>query len=474
MTAYGAAVTLSQNATHKIDILFMVDNSPSMTAMQAQLQTQFAQFLQPFVDLAGVGFYADLHIGVVTSDYGAGDTAGGGCQPSPGGQKGLLQTTAAAGQTNVGCAAPVGSPYISYQFGAAGDQSNLPGTTSAAQLASTFTCMASVGASGCGFEHQLESVYAALHNQVENAGFLRADADLAVVFFTNEDDGSAPPNVLFYESAADVNQFGAYDTYRQTRFGVACVQGGMLALSPEAASGAPLLGCEAAPDTLALILPGEYDVARYIDQFTKPPASGGLKNDPSTITLVAIDAPETPFETVTVETGTGLGVQPNPSYVLCSSVGPSCVVRVNHSCQNNVQQAFFGDPSVRLNSVVRASAFGQVFSICGEDVNAAPDYSHALSATGNLLRSRLLADCMPTKLANPTAPECNVVASSPNGTGGSTQTPLPRCDQGAAPCWTAVSEPTCAGVSPDGVAIELTPGAGFAAGTTVSAQCKTP
>ncbi len=470
MGGYGPAVPLSTTQTNKVDILFMVDNSPSMTAMQTQLQTQFAQFLQPFVDLAGLGIYPDLHIGVVTSDYGAGDTAGGGCQASPGGQNGLLQATAAAGTPNFGCESPVGSPYISYQFGVGGDTSNLPVATTPAQLATTFGCMASVGASGCGFEHQLESVFQALHNTNENAGFLRDDALLAVVFFTNEDDGSAPPTAKFYEPAADVSVVGAYDTYRQTRFGVACVQGGMLALSPEAASTAPLMGCQAAPDTLG----GEYDLQRYIATFANPPAQGGIKSDPANVALVAIDAPETPFQTVTIEAGTGLGVAPNPAYVPCSPIGTGCLVRVDHSCQNNVAPAFFGDPAVRLNTVVRTAQYNAVSSICGTDVNQTPDYSQALSMAGALLRSRLSGNCIPTKLANPMEPDCEVIAYVPApGGGGPIETTLPRCDQSAGdPCWSPVAAPYCAGVSPDDVAIELALGAGFALGTTFTASCR--
>src|SRR5271154_7085378 len=89
-------VRVPQNEQNQIDVLFMVDNSPSMDAMQTELKARFSDFFQVFQDLATAGTYADLHIGVVTSDYGAGDTAGGGCQASPGGQNGILQAKGAA------------------------------------------------------------------------------------------------------------------------------------------------------------------------------------------------------------------------------------------------------------------------------------------------------------------------------------------------------------------------------------------
>ena len=70
-----------QNLKNKVDILFMVDNSNSMDAMQEELKTRFPQFFKPFQDLADKGTYADLNIGVVTSDYGAGSTGAPGCSP---------------------------------------------------------------------------------------------------------------------------------------------------------------------------------------------------------------------------------------------------------------------------------------------------------------------------------------------------------------------------------------------------------
>ncbi len=250
-------------ASNKVDILFMVDNSLSMDAMQAELRQRFGTFLSVFDDLAARGIYADMHIGVVTSDYGAGDKAqAGGCDASPGGQRGLLQ---AVGKAATGCSGPTGVPFIEYAYGASGPTHNLPTGQS---LAQTFTCMASVGSRGCGFEHQLESVYAALHNQFENAGFLRDDAILAVVFFTNEDDGSAPPTSDFYNvDPAKVAMYGATDTYRQTRFGVGC--GMPFMMSPDSASGGPLMDCIGAANPM--VMPTlEYDVQRYVDFFTLP------------------------------------------------------------------------------------------------------------------------------------------------------------------------------------------------------------
>ena len=45
-------IRVPQNAQNKVDILFMVDNSQSMDAMQTELRARFGDFLSVFDDLA--------------------------------------------------------------------------------------------------------------------------------------------------------------------------------------------------------------------------------------------------------------------------------------------------------------------------------------------------------------------------------------------------------------------------------------
>jgi hypothetical protein len=420
----------------KVDLLFMIDNSPSMEAMQAELRRHFGDLV---ARVSGIGSDAsiDLHVAVVTSDYGAGPISGGGCQASPGGQLGHLQALGA--DADPGCQPPTGAPFIRYVVDKNGTvTSNLPAGQDFVQ---TFTCMASVGSRGCGFEHQLESVYAALQGDAVSTGFLRDDAPLTIVFLTNEDDGSAPPTAEIYSPAADEATFGAYDTYRQTRFGVAC--GSPPSLSPYGPTLGPLAGCDAAPAIKPDDIGKEYDVSRYIQRFTLPRGLGGIKGNPMDVALIGIEPPSSPFEVILAQNGTGLGLPANPSYVPCGPIADaSCRVRLQHACQNKAVPAFFGDPPVRLESVIRAAAVHELVSICGVDENMTPDFTGVMQGVGTVMLSQLAGGCfyLPPVLADG-EPSCTVTV----GDGAAAQQVL-SCASGASRCWKLVSDGRCPGL----------------------------
>jgi hypothetical protein len=482
-------VRVPQNAQNKVDVLFMVDNSPSMDAMQSELKAHFGDFFDVFQNLAKDGTYADLHIGVVTSDYGAGDTAHLDCDASPGGQRGHLQPIGA--HADAGCLPPMNAPFIEYAFDPKGGMatSNLP---AGQDLVKTFTCMASVGSQGCGFEHQLESVYAALKNTNENKGFLRSGALLTVVFVTNEDDGSAAPNAKLYEYGDNLAQYGAYDTYRQTRFAVDC-GGGAIPYDHNGA-GLPMsfTACNAAPNPMVDVGLA-YDISpRYTTLFSEPAARGGIKPLATDVILFGIDGPETPFATILADSGTGDGKPGTESYVTC---GPmlgaatphgTCVMRVQHSCQNKVQPAFFADPAVRLNAVINSAKHHQVTSICGQDPDhAAPDFKEALQSLAALITWQIGPGCIPALLPDPKAPNCTVQDVTTNPDGSQTIHVVPRCDQagsGVFPCWKIEAKDQCAKAplgstqppSPQGLGMTIDRnGQPAPDGTDASVECET-
>lgn len=438
-----------QNPKDQIDVLFLVDNSPSMKPMSAALSARFREFLQVFRDTAARdGRYANLHIGVVTSDLGAPRTGVPACDDSDGGR---LVTRGHAAPA--GCKGPVGRPFIEFDFDpSAVGRSNLPDGQS---LEDTFTCMASVGGEGCGYEHQLEAVYRALREVPENAGFLRDEARLAVVFVTNEDDCSAPPTTDLFDRSK--TGYGDAGSFRCTRWGIQCA-----GLAPPDESGGLLASCVPAPNPNGLGPGLLYDVKRYIDLFTQP-APVGIKAAPEDVVLFAIVADDSKVETLRTADPSVEG-----RYAGCPA-GSTCTAVLQRSCVKNSDRSFFGDPAVRLSTVVRAARVNQIESIC------ANDYKDALAALGRLVQEPAPM-CLTRRLADPAAPDC-VVQDETRIDGQPTRIALlPRCDQAgsARPCWRVEATSQCDGKSPQGVAIVIDRGGQAAPPrTTTRISCAT-
>ncbi|MCU1279245.1 MAG: hypothetical protein JWM53_2791 [bacterium] len=349
----------------KVDILFMVDNSPSMSPKQALLQQGFPAFAQALQN-AGAVHPASYHIGVVTSDLGAGPFTLNQGQCHPGGDGAKLRSAPAAGATGVppACANLMlggGARYIDY------DQKQ--GTTNiqgGLDVGTAFACISSVGESGCGFESQLESAYQALHGAIaENVGFLRIDALLVVIFVTDEDDCSAPPtSSLFDPSTAGIQMYGVEHSFRCTQYGIAC---GNPATAVQPIAQGPLAGCRplTTAEGGALI-----DAQKYVDYYRLPAAMGGVKVDPTDVILGAIAAPATPFSTAIT--------MPCADQVNTAS----CAI-LSHSCTQAGSTTIFGDPAVRLATVVGAAATSQQSSACDAD------YTSALQAMADKIVARL-------------------------------------------------------------------------------------
>ncbi|MSP58756.1 MAG: hypothetical protein EXR72_00155 [Myxococcales bacterium] len=313
-------------------------------------------------------------------------------------------------------------------------------------LVQTFTCMASVGDSGCGFEHPLESVYAALHNNLpENAGFLRESALLTVVFVTNEDDCSGPPDSYLYDKSR-VAQYGFLSSYRCNRFGQVCGKPAMP--PPYGDSGGPLSGCAAAPNPGGAG-PGKlYDISRYINFFTRPFTQGGVKLNPSDVLLVGLDAPAEPVRVILSN--------PGSSAKECGQVNdassPPCVPVVQPSCQNNAQPEFFGDPAVRINAVINAAANHRISSICDQD------FTPALDGLAQLIVSNLGTGCIPAALPDPNNPVCTVEDVTHSADGHTIVLEIVRCTAPNSskyyPCWRVEKSDQCAG-SPQGLGLTI-------------------
>src|SRR4029078_9630115 len=93
-----------------------------------------------------------------------------------------------------------------------------------------------------GFEQQLSSVRHALDPNLApagNAGFLRADAFLAVILVTNEDDCSVPANSMLFDPASRLVSaaLGPLSPYRCNEYGHVCRIDGTLKHPPRTAAG---------------------------------------------------------------------------------------------------------------------------------------------------------------------------------------------------------------------------------------------
>ena len=174
---------LTQKINNDLDILFMIDDSSSMTAMQQKLLAQLPTFMNV---LEGLPVAPNLHVAVVSSDMGAkSDATLDSCTPL--GDQGKFFS-----QPEGTCLATTLTPGDTFI-------SDVDGVSNFTDpIASVFQCIGLLGATGCGFEHQLASIDRALGADglgpppSTNAGFLRPDAYLGIVMLTNEDDCSAP------------------------------------------------------------------------------------------------------------------------------------------------------------------------------------------------------------------------------------------------------------------------------------------
>jgi hypothetical protein len=260
---------------------------------------------------------------------------------------------------------------------------------------------------------------------------------------------------------------GAYDIYRQTEFGIECGDPPMP--PPYGDSHGPLADCTGGSSAPGL----EYDLARYINFFTAPAAEGGVKSDPLSVSLFAIDAPISPFETILAAVGSGNGQAPSPAYVECSALSSSCDVRLQHSCQNTAAPAFFGDPAVRLEEVVGSTVTHLTESICGDDPTQSPDYSVALRAIATTLADNIGPACITENIPDPMQAECVVLEETPQPDGTTMQTAIPACSAtGTAPCWKVAASAACLQRSPQGLALEVElPSSDTSSHSYISASC---
>lgn len=402
------------NVNRQVDILFLIDDSPSMGDKQINLAANFPNFIKVLKTIPGG--LPDVHIAVVTSDLGSkgadgviapgiGSIGAGGC--SGAGKAGEMQLFGAQ---------VTGGKYISDVIDP--DPLKPPGTrirnytfVNDDSLSTTFSQMAKAGAGGCGFEQHLEAMKQALRQDPPNpvnAGFLRPEAYLAVVFIADEDDCSMSDTktMLGPESTA----LGAPQSFRCTRFGVVCDTNGS---TPTAMNQiGPKDRCHPSDSEQYLT-----KVSGYVD-FLK-----SLKSDPKKVIVAGVMGASSPVVTE-------LRLPPK---------GASQIPALAHSCTyiGGDGKPEVADPPIRIKFFLDQFPNRSTFApICQQDL------SGGLQQIGDLLKTVIGDPCIEGKLADvdPKTPgpqyDCSVSQVTPM----QPELLMPKCtpeDASATnqPCW---------------------------------------
>lgn len=343
--------------TPDLDLLLVIDNSSGMSELQSVFFASIARLTDAlFASPSGA---PNLHLAVISSDMGAGAGMITACMED--GDAGAFQT-----QPRSPCVDSTldGATFLVHEEG---------GTNYRGPLADVVGCIGKIGTAGCNFEQHLAAISRALGADgspppADNAGFLRREADLAIVVLADEDDcstsgGAASPlfETIGRRLAAPR---GPVSSFRCAEFGHLC--GNPPAppprLSPTGSTNdeVPLQGCVANPESPYL---------ESVDAFAKQLKA--LKPSPDTqISVAVIAGPKAPY-TVIWEQATLPDTGPWPA------LASSCLLLSGG-------QLLSAHPAIRLRDwASRFGAHGLAFDPCADD------YGPHLEAIGRKIIEQL-------------------------------------------------------------------------------------
>lgn len=387
-----------------LDLLFMIDNSGSTENKQRNFAQNFPVFIDRLRQIPGG--LPNVRIGVVTSDLGAGGAStDNGCMGKGDGAR--FQVTDL--QTGANCGITDGAQYISASNN--GGTSNLgAGLT----IEGVFSCMATRGAKGCGFEHQLKAVDRALNPTPDwnpmNAGFIRSSAFLGIVMLTDEDDCSGPDD--------------AQATYTMPPAGWApnslcAVRGHLCGGMPPTGTGfsAPLLSCAANPKPDGLL--AVNDIVDHVKAL-KP-------GHEDKIIVAAIAGWPPPGQEATAH------------YTIGRANGGAEIQQV-------CKQAGGGTPALRIKTFLESFENHRLETVCQDN------FGGAMAAIADLVRA-VVGDpsCFSAPLVDvdpktpDVQPDCVVSDRPADAMDASQDVAIPACTPGGPrPCWSVAASPTCA------------------------------
>ncbi len=439
-----STIVFSATVNRDLDVVFVIDNSSSMSKAQANLVSNLPVFFDTMQ--AFPGGMPNLHLAVVSSDMGAG-TGTSGCAGN--GNAGIFQwgapTTTCAPTTD-------GARFLSNINGNA----NYTG-----DLSSVFSCVAAVGESGCGFEQTLLSVTRALgadnidtngrpQPPSENQGFLRDKAYLAIILLTNEDDCSAPQGAasdLFPRSgdgSSLSSPLGPPTGYRCSAFGHLCDGVAPPIMSPLGAND---------PGDLTTVVPlqncvSAEDAGRLIPVSSLAQIIKALKADPANQILVASiyglygdTSRNAPYSVTWKKSVAGDPAGPWPEGV--------------HSCVS-AGDGSFADPGVRIGEFVKQFGRNGIHQpIC--DTSFRPSMMRIAEEIRRVMGPKCVTGVFADK--SPGDPGTQYDCKVTDQVGGHDVT-IPSCDDngGDLPCWHLEADNDCrvsAGSAPGTQALRL-------------------
>ncbi len=407
--------TLKAIPNHELDVLFVVDNSPSMLDKQQSLAANFPRMIDVLSTLDdGI---PDLHIGVVTSDLG---TSGSQTAPAP-----------TIGTPGVGGCAGTGDGGVLQQTPDMTARYLGDGTYTGA-LRDAFATLARVGDGGCGFEQHLGAMRRALDNNATNAGFLRDSANLAVVILADEDDCSVADSAFFGTDPA----LGPLQSFRCFQFGVQC--------DPDDTSPGAKTNCR--PRT------GSYldDTTPFADFLVS------LKGDARKVMVAGV---------VGDPSAVAVDLQTPPG-------GGSPIPTLAHSCTfAGPDGTEVADPAVRIASFLdQFPGRSRLTSICNDDLSGAvADIGHsAKQLMGDpCLDTSALADTSDAPGIQPACEVADVRDSAPFA-----PAPIPPCSAATGTCYDLAADPVACPSTPDHLRIQIRRDVDAAPDTWTHVRCE--
>ena len=428
-------IYISVAPARMLDLVFMIDNSPSMAPKVSKMNQQFPKLIEALKD-PNDGTLPDLRVAIIDSDLGTnGAYTSGSCGPktladgtvSPFGDLGRFQMINAAtcGVTNPAAL------YLEYK---AGQPLNYAG-----DINTVFACLAgNVGVQGCGEQHSLQAFEFALVagglgsvNDAQHT-MLRQNAYLGLVFLTDEDDCSAAMNDGMFGDKTELRgESASLRCYtRSHQCGGVNLTNAPPGYPTSAAFTAPLSTCAARADAC----PNPTDGTGSTDTSFPTDCSPlkdfkrlayeikALKDDPEQILVAGIFGwPLNDSDMATAQYKIDRIPNPNVADTVHPTVfdsWPVCYDPNHLPAAPNTYDATAAGWGATAG--LRNAAFVDEFGANGLKLSiCAPDFSGSMKVIGDTIAKKVQNTCVPYKLADadPSTPglqpDCRVVYRTP-------------------------------------------------------------